>query len=361
MAGSFWGRHAFSIGGVDFSWHDVVLAAMVRGEWSAFERRLAEGLACDARARADDVLPSEEAIDEAATAFRYDRDLIAAADVTAWLDRLALSADEWGDYLRRDLLRRQVSNDLDDVLDRFAPSARNLVEAAVVDGICSGAFDAFEHAFAGRAALVFDTDAARFRRVCEQCAAAASPDPLVAQLAHTHAHWLSIGDAGTATARLSLVSELDAAFSTIADHIAANGQLHSIIDDNRLEWMRLELETISFATESAAREAMLCMQVDGLSLHDVGALARRAVDRTVVALEDIDPQRRERLISAEPGHAVGPMTVDGRFDVALLVSRTAPALSEPVIAARARALAVDRALRSAARDHVTRQTGSVPA
>jgi hypothetical protein len=38
---------------------------------------------------------------------RYDRDLISAADVTAWLDRVGLSADEWIDYLRRDLLRQQ--------------------------------------------------------------------------------------------------------------------------------------------------------------------------------------------------------------------------------------------------------------
>ncbi len=43
---AFWDRHAFSVGGVDFSWFDVGLSAMRRGQWSAFERRLAEGLAC---------------------------------------------------------------------------------------------------------------------------------------------------------------------------------------------------------------------------------------------------------------------------------------------------------------------------
>jgi hypothetical protein len=54
---------------------------MARGQWPAFEQRLAQGLACIARADAEDALPSEEALDAAATAFRYDRDLIAAADV----------------------------------------------------------------------------------------------------------------------------------------------------------------------------------------------------------------------------------------------------------------------------------------
>src|SRR5262245_54125741 len=121
MNGSFWDRTVFSIDGVQFSWLDVALAAMTRGEWSAFERRLAEGLACAARADAENASPADEAIDEAATAFRYDRDLIAAADVTAWLDGVDLSADEWTDYLRRELLRRQWAGELDDVLDHFAP------------------------------------------------------------------------------------------------------------------------------------------------------------------------------------------------------------------------------------------------
>ena len=90
---------------------------------------------CAARADANDVSPSDVALDEAATAYRYDRDLISAADVTAWLDRVGLSADEWIDYLRRDLLRQQWSGELDDLLDRFTPSARDLVETAVIDGI----------------------------------------------------------------------------------------------------------------------------------------------------------------------------------------------------------------------------------
>jgi hypothetical protein len=47
---SFWQQHAFTLGGIDFLQIDVALAAMVFGEWARFEKRLAEGLACDARA-----------------------------------------------------------------------------------------------------------------------------------------------------------------------------------------------------------------------------------------------------------------------------------------------------------------------
>jgi hypothetical protein len=354
MAHPFWDRQVFSIDGVSFSWFDIVLAAMVRGEWPSFERRLAEGLACAVRADAEDASPPDETIEEAATAYRYQRDLIAAADVTAWLDRVALSADDWTDYLRRDVLHRQWSEELDDVLDRFAPSARDLVEAAGVEGICSGAFDAFEQTFSSRAALVFEAEAERFHDACRDCGASAPVDPAVARLAHTHAHWLAMPLECDPVSRLSVVTRLDAAFADIAEGIASNGGLPEIVDDHRLGWMRLEVDTMSFATEPAAREAILCVRVDGLSLHDVAALSRGAVDRSVVTLDDLEPERQELLLAAEPGTALGPLAIDGRFDVALLVSRIPPALSDPVIAERARALAVQRAQQRAARDHVTR-------
>src|SRR5258706_122150 len=116
MLASFWDRHAFSVRHVDFVWLDVALAAMARGQWPAFERRLAEGLACAARADLEDAAPSQDAIDVAATAFRYDRDLISVADVDAWLERAGLTADEWIAFLQRDLLRERWSTQLDELL-----------------------------------------------------------------------------------------------------------------------------------------------------------------------------------------------------------------------------------------------------
>jgi hypothetical protein len=213
MLAEFWARPAFSICAVDFSWLDVALGAMARGQWPAFEQRLAQGLACIARADAEDALPSEEALDAAATAFRYDRDLIAAADVNAWLERTGIPADEWIAYLNRDLLRHQWSDDLDDILDRFSPSARQLFAATVAEGICSGSFDTQLNALAGRAAFVFENDPEQFRRVCVDREAPASLAAAAAGLAHTHAHWLSMWSAADICARLTTVLQIESAFN----------------------------------------------------------------------------------------------------------------------------------------------------
>jgi hypothetical protein len=353
MPWPYWDRYAFSIGGVDFAWIDVVLAAMIRGDWSTFERRLAEGLACAARADRENAQPSLDAVDEAAVAFRYERDLISAADITGWLDRMDLTSDEWSEYLIRDLLRRRWADELDDVLDRGAPSSRDLLAAASAEGICSGSFEAFERTFAGHAALVYETDAAAFHRACEVDADGTADSP-VTRLAQTHAHWLSTRPARDIAARIARASRLESAFVQSAGCIGSNGRLKEIVDTHRLGWTRLAIDTLSLPTEHAAREAILCVREDRLSLHDVAALSRTAVARSEVTLDDFDPQHRDLLLAAEPGSVVGPLPAAGRFEVASLVSRTAPSLDDPAIAARARALVVDTAQHRAARDHVKR-------
>ena len=354
MLASFWDRYAFSLREVDFVWLDVALAAMARGEWPAFERRLSESLACAARADLEDASPSQDALDAAATAFRYERDLISAGDVNVWLERTGLTEDDWMEYLNRDLLREQWSDDLEEILDRFAPSARQLVAAAVAEGICSGIFDTFEQAFACRASFVLEKDAAQFQLACQRNGSP-SADASVARLAQTHAHWLSMRPAADTALRLSTVLELETAFRLLADGIASNGRMSEVVDAHVVEWMQLEVDTVSFTTESAAREAIFCVREDGLTLYDVAALSHRLVGRTTVALEDVDVRHRDQLLAAEPGRLLGPLPVDGRFDVKRIVTRTTPALTDPVVAARARQALIDTALRNAARDHVTRR------
>ena len=357
MLAEFWARQAFSIHDIDFSWLDVALGAMARGQWPAFERRLTLGLACLARATTEGAPPSDEALDAAATEFRYDRDLIAAADVDAWLERTGITADDWVAYLNRDLARRQAGADLDDVLDRFAPSARQLSAATVAEGLCSGSFDAFFDALAGRAACVFENDRELFRQMGSGQQAPAAIAAEAARLAHTHAHWLSMRSAADISARLSTVLQIEAAFTATIDAIVASGHLRDIVDANRLHWMRFELDILSLPTEAAAREAVLCVREDGLTLYDVAALSHCSVTRRTFVLADVHPEHRDRLLAAEPGQIVGPLAGDRRgqhLEVSVLVSRTPATLADPAVASRAREALVEVTTRRALHNHVAR-------
>jgi hypothetical protein len=349
---AFWDQYSFSIGEVDFLWIDVAIGAMAHGEWSDFERRLTEGLACAARAEAEHTRVDERAVDEAATAFRYDRDLISGADMNEWLDGVGVSGDEWMAHIRRGILRHMWTADMDEVVDRYAASPRQLEAAAVAEGICSGCFDAFERSFAGRVAAV---------------AAAGAPVPpaggldspaleaSVNQLARQHAHWLAMRPEADTRARLATALYLEESFASLSDRLTSKDCLREVVNAQGLDWTLIEIDTITFASEHAAREAILCVREDGLTLHDVAALARHSVRRTRMFLEEVPQQHRDRLLSVELGQVVGPLAADNRFEVGAVIDRSAPSLDDDRVAERARRAALDNATRRAAREHVTRR------
>jgi hypothetical protein len=123
---AFWQQYAFSLGGIDFLHIDVALAAMVFGEWARFERRLTEGLACLARANAECVSPAPETIDEAAVAFRYDRDLISGADMGAWLEGVGVSMEAWMAFVTRSVLRRTWGEEIESMRGHAGRAALTL-------------------------------------------------------------------------------------------------------------------------------------------------------------------------------------------------------------------------------------------
>lgn len=348
---AFWDRRAFSVSDADFFWLDIAMAAMARGEWAGFERRLAEGLACAARAAALNAWPADDVIDEAGDAFRYQRDLIAGSDLKAWLDSAGLSTADWMSYLQRETLRRTSADSLEDILDEFAPSPRQLEAATVAEGLCSGIFDLFERSFSGRVAVVFEADAAVLPTLRQRRPGHEAP---AARLARQHGHWFSMREEVETRARLEIVLALEEGFDALAERLATGDRLRGVVEANRLEWVAVDLDAMSFATEDAAREAVLCVREDGLSLHDVAGLSRVAIRRTSVFLEDVPKDHRDRLVSASPGQVLGPLAVDGHFEVTAVVGRTLPSLDDARVAARARQAAIDRAVEHAARALVKR-------
>ncbi|HYL79389.1 MAG TPA: hypothetical protein VEU07_01170, partial [Candidatus Acidoferrum sp.] len=68
------GRRMFSVGATTYVWEDVVLAAVLWGDWAGLEREVRDGLAClhsvEDIEDEDEALPEEE-ITTAAAEFRY--------------------------------------------------------------------------------------------------------------------------------------------------------------------------------------------------------------------------------------------------------------------------------------------------
>lgn len=343
---AFWAEPAFVAGGVDFLWVDVAIAAMVRGEWPAFERRLTEGLSAAARARADGVVVHDQAVESAATAFRYDRDLISGDEANAWLERAGLTNDDWLGYFARDLIRKKFENELERTIDLHPASTRQLLDAAHAEGICSGQFDGFARALALRLALAVSVDQDLLAR--DGSAVAIGLDPEAARLAHLHRHWIEERSDDEVGHRFGRALLIERAFQRAADTLATAGELQSMVEIRQIDWTCLAVESLSLATEHAAREALLCLTIDGLSLDDVGLLARQGVTRTAGFLEDLPAEWRATLLSAETGRPLGPLPSGERFGVAVVTEHTPPTLDDPRVHERARHAAVATAAERAA-------------
>ena len=344
----FWTQTAFSADHTEFQWLDVAVAAMVRGDWSRFERRLTEGLAAVARGRAENVVAGDEAVDAAMTAFRYERDLISGDEMNTWLDREGLDSGEWSAYFSRALMRERFAYALDETIDRYIPSSRQLREAALAEGVCSGSFDHFAQALARCVALVADARTAAF--------SAPDPPPDLAgdasRLAHLHGHWLEDHSLAEIHERFVRALHIERAFAAAAEAVSAGPALHAMLGMRQMEWTRLALQSLTFTTEDAAREAIFCVRLDGLSLDEVGLLARQAVQHATLFVEDVRDDQRVPLLSADIGRVVGPLPIEERFQVLVLTSRTTPSIEDGHVRERARLAAIEAASERAARDRI---------
>lgn len=352
LLSKFWAEPAFVAADTEFLWIDVVIGAMVGGDWPIFERRLSEGLASADRARAEGVSASEDAVEAMATEFRYDRDLISGEDLAVWLGLHDLTTADWLGYFRRSVLRECYLLEFDETIDRFPPSARQLHEAAIADGVCSGQFEEFLISFSRRIALALAAD--------EAIVQSASPDGLsleARRLARQHGHWLEGWDPEDVYRRFLTALRVERAFSAIAETLTTREALQPLLENRQMDWTQLTIQSLSFSTTHAAREAILCIRIDGRSLEEVAQLSRQAVRRTRVFLEDIPPAERMAFLSADTGQVLGPLAVRDLFEVAVVVDAAQPTLDDVDVVARARRAAIADAGARASNLHVARVRG----
>jgi hypothetical protein len=229
----------FSVGGRDYEWLDIFLAAMLRGEWRAFERRLVEALACLAEASEEQYWPDADRIDAAASAFRYDRDLLTSDATMAWIEQEGLtpttgttswwdaSSSRWSDQLAR--------------VDRHAPSPTVTDGAFAAEGICSRAFDAWASTLAGRAAVAATASNVELEH-------APIDDARLERARRDHSAWLEPIEPAILADRLMFLDRLHSTFDAQARARTTPEALTGQLTRNRLEGMRVDLERLSFAT-----------------------------------------------------------------------------------------------------------------
>jgi hypothetical protein len=103
----------------------------------------------------------------------------------------------------------------------------------------------------------------------------------------------------------------------------------------RLPLTRFEMETIELDSLDAAREALLCVREDGMSMEEVAAAGRYPYRRPEVFLEEIPDDLQQKFLSVQPGEILDPIARGDGFHICRVIGKAEPDLDDPVVTKRA--------------------------
>ena len=284
-----------------------------------------------------------EAADDLLNEFRYARDLITAAEAEAWLQGVGLTGAELSAYFERRVLLARWRPDLPAIMAAHPVSAGDIADALASEGICSGAFDRFALALAGRAAVfervVTDGDAGVGPVALPVPRAAALP-ALLAE----HAEVLQGHPAAACLPRLPHLAAIDAAFELMVPRITESAMrpasppaasigcasASSVLPFHRSRW---HARPCCAAARTASRSA------SSPPTSTAASIGRTCCSKTC------DPDVQAAVLSAAPGQIIGPLQIGDMHHVLVVRSKQVPVLEDPEVRARA-----ERALRESLLD-----------
>lgn len=304
MGGRRWSRMAFVVDDEPVSWHVVRSVSGDALIWREINRRVA-GVLGDAIALSDERLLSDVEVARCVRTLRIELGLFAAEDFEHWLTARDLSSadvTEWLQHGPRGARAMEVAEP-----GAGQPPER---EATWVAGICTGALRQVAHDVAAREAV--------------------------------HRHLAEIGATVARDEALALFTRL----------VADSAPVDRIIAGHVLEWTLIEGDWVTFTSDTAAREALLCVRDDGLTLSQVASEAGTSVCPRTFLLEDVEDTLAIACRSAREGDAVGPIAIRDGVAIGVVTTKALPSATLPEVRARARAHAVARAVDDLVRKRV---------
>lgn len=284
---------AFSVGDTPVTVGDVLRAEHARGALQPVEELLAWKAACLAEADRLSLGVDEDAVDERSTAFRYERDLVAAEEIEAWLEARGLTPDEFQDHFADgqlfSALRDQVAAPEGDTKTDWTALAAELH---------------FSGAFPGHA-----VQHSRRLLVWAASGATGEPDP----------------------------AELESAYQAACTALLTPAALAQELAGARLPLTLIDYESAEFDSVDAAREALLCIRDDGMALDEVTRESGFPHSRQESLAEDVPEDQREPLLWAPLGALQGPTAFGGVFRLWRVFARTEPRLTDPEVRRRVEA------------------------
>jgi hypothetical protein len=321
---------AFAFGGKTISVGEVVRAAQFRGELRPSVIEVAWKLASEAEAERWNLEADGDAVEAMIGRFRYEKDLISAEEAEAWLEVRGLSMDDFQDYFtrcywRETLKEKVVPSQVDP--SRVMPDRLGTLQ---IDLLISGAIGPLAVALGRRlvARAAADSPAEKGRLDAERGRflerAGLAPGGVAA--------WLQ--SLGRDEGWLDGMIEMEALYRQRCDAVLTPERLAQALAAARLPLTTLEVERVEFDSADAAREALLCVRDDGLSLKEVARESRYPFERVELLAEDLPEDQRQRLLCAAIGEIQEPAPAGGVIHLSRVLRKTEPALADASVRRR---------------------------
>jgi hypothetical protein len=249
-----------------------------------------------------------EELERALTAFRYDRRLIAAADLRGWLSERSLQLADLEGVVRRRLLRARFEG-------VPCPAATDASVAMVIraEALCAGVLT--------RLASELRRWHAGCHWVAEMAAGgslagdpAAVEEVVAAALADATSGLPALGPAELRR-RAERLAGLHAGYLRFRQAAVAESAVDARLAEHRLEWTVVRGIELSFELEGAARETRLRVVHDGGTLAQVARALGFEPARREVELGSAPAELAAGLLAAREGDLVGPWCEGGRWRV----------------------------------------------
>jgi hypothetical protein len=338
----------FSCGATSFTPSHILTAAAFWGELDEhYVESKRRRLALD-RAREEGIEISDEELQARSERFRREFGLRTARATESWMAARGVTVDAFTDFLERDAALALVDGASVKASRKHPTRDEETMAVLWADAVFTGAGDVWSRRLAVRAAAARD--------VAEGAGIPASIfDTLGGDVSEGMLPWLD--HFGLDAAWFTRLRVIDAAFAHFSSVVQTPARLDEAL---RTQWdslVAVQVELGGFPTESAAREAFLCVSEDGMSLEEICREAGGHYNQGALLLGDLPLAIRAQALSTPAGSLLPVFPWGESMVLCRLLGKTEPSLSDPRTNETVRAAVLDGALQPLMKRHIVWTVG----
>jgi hypothetical protein len=337
--------------GQEYTARDAIDAALFRGELDSLWKEFLSNVAAEKHAKELEAELDDDAIDEMAEMFRYQHDLITAEETEKWLEQRGLTLEEFSDYFVRRHWREALGEDIpaDATESEFVSASADLRDLFIIELICADELDPLTKQFmwrlaarAANAAEDVDPQQVASKRQEFLDRNQIKPEKLGAWLKQIDRdeEWLNEN------------AKMEVIFAKIVDNVLTPQMRKKQLALLRMPLTHFEAELIQVESRDAAREALLCMREDGMSMQEVAGDARYPYHRISFRHEDIPPEWQQKFWSVGAGDLLDPLPRGDGFEIYRITKKSEPDLEDAIVQERIDQRLLEQHFSALVREHV---------